>query len=537
MILSRVKVLVVSQFEILEGDCLNHMSEMQDNSIDAVVTDPPYGLGEEPDPVEMLRAWVAGESQELAGAGFMGKKWDRFVPQPVVWKEVYRILKPGGHVLSFFGTRTYDWGVMSMRFAGFEIRDMIGWVFGSGFPKSRDISKAIDSEAGVEREVVGQTNVCGMFKQDYQIKQGYRSDNGSDGYAGERNGANITTPKTQNAKKYAGFGTALKPALNPIALARKPISEKTIAANVLRWGVGGLNIDSCRVDVDVNDNNHRINDVNIDMSPSTAFLATLRQPIEKHHGPMTKGRWPANLIHDGSDEVLRVFPECESKWGKSKAPIENKNGNVFQALKRGKQGRDICNQFVGDSGSASRFFYCAKCSKCDRDEGLTGFEAANHHPTVKPTKLMKYLCRLITPPGGRVYDPFAGSGSTGKAAMLEGFKFIGSELDPHFCEIARARIQYAIDYPELIGKPIETIADTDTKQLKLFAGDGNGELSDATKANIIQYAIEAVKGNAVKIKYTDCASCKGTGEIKHEICSFCNGNGEIPKIKTEKNKA
>jgi len=411
------------------GDCLFWLAMLPDNSVDAVVTDPPYGLS------------------------FMGKKWDYDVPGEAIWRECLRVLKPGGHLLAFAGTRTQHRMAVRIEDAGFEIRDMIAWVYGSGFPKSLDVSKAIDKAAGAEREVVG---------------TGKRSQNQSEGWdrpwkkeqMAEIGGSgmaefDITAPATDAARQWQGWGTALKPALEPITVARKPLIG-TVAENVLAHGTGAINVDGCRVGVDEGDPNIR----------TTASAARAGMfGVTGHAGTLQQGRWPANLIHDGSDEVVGLFPQT----GMSKGTAQFKTHTTYQwskshadATAEPQHGTEIG---YGDSGSAARFFYCAKASKADRDAGLEGFapaktndgrkvdadnayqrgatERANIHPTVKPTDLMRYLCRLVTPPGGTVLDPFMGSGSTGKAAALEGFHFIGMERDADYFTIAQARIDHA----------------------------------------------------------------------------------------------
>jgi hypothetical protein len=365
--------------KLLHGDCLEVLRGMPDNSVDSVVTDPPYGLS------------------------FMGKRWDYDVPSEDVWRECLRVLKPGGHLLAFAGTRTQHRMAVRIEDAGFEIRDMIAWVYGSGFPKSLDVSKAIDKAAGAEREVVGPGRwncVKGSNgnQADCLIRPG--------GKHGE------TAPATEASRQWQGWGTALKPALEPITVARKPLVG-TVAANVLQWGTGAINVDGCRVEAE--------KATGWGGNPSNGYCGGLNsvepaRPIQ--------GRWPANLIHDGGEEV------------------------------------------VGLLNGAARFFYCAKASKRDRDEGCEGLEtrqvfgddggtyqglsnsnkpSRNHHPTVKPTDLMRYLCRLVTPPNGIVLDPFMGSGSTGKAAALEGFQFIGIEREAEYLAIAKARILSAVD--------------------------------------------------------------------------------------------
>src|SRR5690554_3912084 len=224
------------------GNNIEVLKTFPDNSIDSVVTDPPYGLGKEPDAIEVLQSWITNGYHEVKGKGFMGKEWDAFVPQPNFWKEIYRVLKPGGYVLSFAGTRTYDWMVMGVRLAGFEIRDMIAWVYGSGFPKSMDVSKALDKHLGAEREVVGRRKGSGSTGLNAVGNQQFVAKNDNDDGT-----LNITIPSTEKAKQWQGWGTALKPALEPIVMARKPLIG-TVAQNVLKHGVGGINIDECRVE-------------------------------------------------------------------------------------------------------------------------------------------------------------------------------------------------------------------------------------------------------------------------------------------------
>lgn len=403
---------------VLIGDCLARMRQMPDNSVDAVVTDPPYGLN------------------------FMGKKWDYDVPSVEIWAECLRVLKPGGHLLAFAGTRTQHRMAVRIEDAGFEIRDMIAWVYGSGFPKSLDVSKAIDKHGGHsvawfgpwfrkwrEENGVAQKQVAALFPSRTggmtgcvanwelglnmptpdqfnlirdtfglpfesvqaaerevvgQRTTGIGTGGGSTPIMGDGN-RDVTAPATEAARQWEGWGTALKPALEPITVARKPLAG-TVAANVLAHGTGAINVDGCRV-----------------AGPGGAKWETPRGGIWTTDRDATaklvqndQGRWPANLIHDGSEEVAGVF------------------------------------------GDPARFFYCAKASKKDRGEG-------NNHPTVKPTDLMRYLCRLVTPPGGTVLDPFMGSGSTGKAAVLEGFKFIGIEMDAEYAGLAIARINATND--------------------------------------------------------------------------------------------
>ena len=383
--------------KLIQGDCLEVMKALPDNSVDACVTDPPYGLK------------------------FMGKKWDYDVPTVEQWKEVYRVMKPGAFLLSFGGTRTYHRMVVNIEDAGFEIRDQIQWLYGSGFPKSLSVGKAIDRAAGAKREIVGYAEPLGREKR--KANQGKGTGNIP---FSEEEGIGalniITAPATPEAEQWDGWGTALKPANEPICLARKPI-EGTVAANVLKWGTGGLNIDGCRVGTEENCGRPQ---------------GTMPHPMDwgnrsQKNGIFTtkgnsQGRFPANVIHDGSDEVVGLFPNTVSKWGHSNNKGNKLESNInYVGTIRNSDG----NEFRGDSGSAARFFYVAKASKAERGEG-------NTHPTVKPLKLMRYLCRLVTPPGGTVLDCYVGSGTTGVAAQTEGFDFIGIDKD---IEIATRRIE------------------------------------------------------------------------------------------------
>ncbi len=420
---------------ILHGDCLEQMQSVENDSVDSMVTDPPYGIS------------------------FMSKKWDYDVPKVEVWEEALRVLKAGGHILVACGTRTQHRMAVNIEDAGFEIRDIVAWVYGSGFPKSHAIGKAVDKLQGNEREVVGMQKVQGNLA--LTSRPGWRkSIEGSfrtaapaaDKYGGMKNIAEFNI--TKGTSEWEGWGTALKPAMELWTLARKPLSEKTVAENVLKWGTGGINIDECRVESgerDARENNiswgiNRVGQEN-----------NIRG--NKAVGTTTQGRFPANLIHDGSDEVVGLFPDTKS--GSSGKGSSTKVGGMFGS------GNPVTSEFrPADLGSASRFFYCAKASKSERNAGLEGFEErkqdlsrkegnpggdnprnrgvnkrANHHPTVKPIKLMQYLVRLITPKGGTVLDPYMGSGTTGIACKKEGFEFIGIELDEDYFKIANARIE------------------------------------------------------------------------------------------------
>jgi len=388
--------------QLINNDCIEAMKAMPDNSVDSIVTDPPYELG------------------------FMGKSWDAsgIAFNVDVWREALRVLKPGGHLIAFSGSRTYHRMAVAIEDAGFEIRDQIMWVYGSGFPKSHNISKGIDKAAGAERN---------------RDLKWVAIASGSGNYGGGAKGGEMAMVAddvaiTPAAQQWDGWGTALKPAHEPMVLARKPL-EGTVANNVLTYGTGGLNIDGSRVPSDDNfdglvgrpiqklatrrdgETDEEYKDRVLESPAQQAALEKLKE----------MGRFPANFIHDGSDEV---------------------------------------NELLGEP---ARFFYCAKASKRDRNEGLEGFEAkrdhdgrkeggvggsnprnrtnnakVNHHPTVKPVTLMQYLVRLVTPPNGTVLDPFMGSGSTGKACAYEGFDFIGIDQSAEYVEIAKARIDFAL---------------------------------------------------------------------------------------------
>jgi site-specific DNA-methyltransferase (adenine-specific) len=326
---------------LLQGDCLDRLKDLEDNSVDSIVTDPPYGLS------------------------FMNKKWDYDVPATEIWEECLRVLKPGGHLLSFSSARTYHRMVVNVEDAGFEIRDQIMWVYGSGFPKNHNIGKKVP--------------------------------------------------------EYEGWGTALKPAHEPIVMARKPLTESSIAKNVLRWGTGGINIDKSKVGE----------------------------------------RFPANFIHDGSQEVLDLFPEKAGALFSAKRTVANDGGTGY-TIKGTKGVVGASNGAIDEPGSAARFFYCAKAGKKEKDagcehlptrrpdvrtsKGMGSFEekgvqpGKNFHPTVKPIKLMTYLINLVTPLEGTVLDPFMGSGSTGVACKTTGNPFIGIEKDPEYYTLAQTRI-------------------------------------------------------------------------------------------------
>ena len=420
------------------GDCLDKLKELPDNSVDSIVTDPPYGLS------------------------FMNKKWDYDVPSTEIWTECLRVLKPGGHLLSFGGSRTYHRMAVRIEDAGFEIRDQIMWIYGSGFPKSHNIGKAVDKLQGNEREVVG-TSDKKSFESwaDFTEREFERKDN------------NITKGQSE----WEGWGTALKPAHEPIVVARKPLSEKSVAENVLKWGTGGLNIDVSRIGLtsqkDLDD--YRFNmDGNLRTTKKDGEKLGMYDggwKVEKEQKELPEGRWPANIILD--EEAGQILDEQSGiSTGKVGMTQQSSPNNIYQGFK--SKGDKKVNDGITDKGGASRFFYCPKTSKKDRDEGLDGFEdkenklwngneghkgigdfypdgterpeykLKNNHPTVKPTSLMEYLIKLVTPVGGIVLDPFMGSGSTGKASVRNGFDFIGIEREEEYIKIAEARINNEI---------------------------------------------------------------------------------------------
>lgn len=672
------------------GDCLATLRKMPDASVDSVVTDPPYGLGKEPNPREVLRAWLDGSEFKPGGAGFMGRAWDAFVPSPLVWAECLRVLKPGGHLVAFAGSRTYDWIVMGVRLAGFEVRDQLFWMYGSGFPKSMDVSKAIDRAAGADREVVG-------------MGVSWNRPDSKDGHTARMNtspGAyDITAPATDDARTWEGWGTALKPSFEPVVWARKPLSavpfasilaecsvtmeallwsispaklvetcsasslaalEKesgfalwtaaalntlsslgksgmmamcsspeagqtlwniasswsailgeswrrmnmsttrtetdlitawktcaslaslitpesitraatahggiawsaanaakgstvdgwnltptptptagalatseiaakvsaeiariaesllassedptrgsasrrattrpgvpnhepivlarkplsgTVAANVLEHGTGAINVDGCRVGTD--DDRSRPPRAQNEIyggGAGTSLTASESHP---------QGRWPANILHDGSLEVLAVFPETKS----GNLSPGHSSGARFEIGEYIARPRPVSKEYGGDSGSAARFFYSAKASRAERELGLADFtpetvgdgrqtandtayqrgktERRNTHCTVKPVNVMRWLTRLVTPPGGVVLDPYSGSGTTGVAATLEGFEFIGCELSLEYVEIARARIAHARKFPAMWEPDYQAPPEVPEEQLPLFGG-------------------------------------------------------------------
>jgi site-specific DNA-methyltransferase (adenine-specific) len=454
------------------SDCIIKMQEMINDGIqvDSVVTDPPYELG------------------------FMGKSWDStgIAFQPDTWKLAYQLLKPGGHLLAFSGSRTYHRMAVAIEDAGFEIRDQIMWLYGSGFPKSLNIGKAIDKKLGNKRKVVGQNQDI-IKKQAKDLREGKRKilDSFKAGEPNRNHGfKTVSADITKGNSEWEGWGTALKPAHEPVVMARKPLSEKSIVDNVLKHGTGGINIDASRIEGDVKhpESNPDFRDqgkkskeaIGIDklsfgQVTGAKRKKTQRKPRSKE-GVWTednsgmkaagsefadadpRGRFPANVMHDGSDAVQEIFPNTSKSTGGGGTKTISKNKGVFT----GGWGDKEYDKTIGfgDEGSAARFFYCPKVSKNERNRGVEDFTSKqmatkrarllhhdkgvamkkNTHPTVKPVELMKYLCRMVTPKGGIVLDPFMGSGSTGIAAKDEGFDFIGIEMEEEYFNIASSRI-------------------------------------------------------------------------------------------------
>jgi len=443
------------------GDCLEWLRTLPDCSVDSCVTDPPYGLGREPDPREVLAAWLTGDEFKPGGRGFMGKAWDSFVPSPVVWAEVFRVLKPGGHLLAFAGSRTYDWIALGVRLAGFEIRDQLMWIYGSGFPKSHDVSKAIDKSEGHWRGRAGAVIPSTVA----QVAKGIeyeRTDKGP--------------PVTEAARQWAGWGTALKPAHEPIVMARKPLIG-TVADNVQTHGTGAINVDGCRIGSDGGAG--RV----IGQKAMQSEGWGTRDPIRDES---VRGRWPANVMHDGSAEVVAGFPVTTSGAN----PTRRATGMGYH----GAAPQTQCHAPRGaETGSAARFFYSPKASRAEREAGLDALgdyrgttddgrqtandnayqrgktERRNVHPTVKPQNLIAYLQRLVTPPHGLTIDPYLGSGTAAIAAEREGFRFAGCERETPYAVIAWHRWKHAADEVAVERKAAE---DTDAglgAQLDLFA--------------------------------------------------------------------
>lgn len=420
-----MKVHTQGSVTIYQGDCLDFVRELEPESVTAIVTDPPYGLS------------------------FMNKSWDHGVPGVRFWEAFLRVCKPGAHLLSFGGTRTYHRLACAIEDAGWEVRDSLCWVFSMGFPKSLNISKTLDKADGRQGAVTPNTG---------RWKGGASQGGGMSMYATEKTVPVDHKPVSEEAKKWEGYGTALKPSYEPIILARKPL-DGTVAQNVLKHGVGGLNIDGCRVQptgerlgggaekraiFEKRDGWHR------PWMSDPEHAAKHAEKVSKNVDHATElGRWPANFIHDGSDEVLRVFDAAGERKGKVGMSQHGSGTNsVYGEFRRSDQ--SFVSDGVRDTGSAARFFYCAKASKKDRGYippseptlfGEAQKEWRNPHPTVKPTALMEYLIKLVmVPEGNLILDPFAGSGTTLVVAKRLGIRAIGAELDEENYQAAVTRL-------------------------------------------------------------------------------------------------
>jgi DNA modification methylase len=395
-----------NNIQLYQGDCLEVLKQIPDNYFHAIVTDPPYHLTQiskpRPDQLGKNNPHARRQAQMSSSKGFMGKEWDggNISFDPCLWAEVLRVLKPGGHCVAFSATRTYHRMACAMEDAGFEVRDMLGWLYGSGMPHGHNISKAIDKAAGAEREVLGKNNITQQSFKSGVVWVGT--------YDGKRKSLDITAPATKEAKQWDGYNTALKPCQEPIALCRKPLSESTIAKNVLKHGTGALNIDETRVGEEctkirvMRGGKARVKSQSIGNFTRIETYKT------------TLGRWPANICHDGSPEVLEVL------------------------------------------GSSARFFYSAKANAVDRK--------GSKHPTVKPIDLIRWLCRLVCPIGGRVLDMFAGTGTTGEAAYREGMECVLIEREEEYIADIIYRLQAATQY-------VQSRTATPTAQEVMFEGE------------------------------------------------------------------
>jgi len=451
--------IIIEGSTVYNGDCLEVMEKIDKCSVDSVVTDPPYHL------TSIVQRFGKEDSAPAqfgtdgafarASKGFMGKEWDGgdIAFQANTWRKCYELLKPGGHLIAFSGSRTYHRMAVAIEDAGFEIRDQCIWLYGSGFPKSHNIGKEVDKKMGNQREVVETNNRIAT-----SLGNGLNMDGGI---------ANKDYKYTQGNSEWEGWGTALKPAHEPMVLARKPLSEKSVADNVMKHGTGAINIDECRIQGEVKHPN-TMPDFRDQGEQSKAAIgvdklsfgqtsnAKRKKVVRKARtadGVWTddnsgmksegsefadadpRGRWPSNIMHDGSEQVQQIFPTTSS--------TEVSRQRTHKGIWTAGELADT-EQFMpayGDHGNASRYFYCAKTSKDERKSGLGGEIKANTHPTVKPVELMRYLVRLVTPKGGLVLDPFMGSGSTGMGAREEDFRFIGIEKEEEYYEIAKARIK------------------------------------------------------------------------------------------------
>jgi site-specific DNA-methyltransferase (adenine-specific) len=459
------------------GNSVEYLQRVPDNSVDACVCDPPYGLGDEPSVADVMKDWLDGRDYQPKGTGFLGKEWDAFVPGPEIWKQVIRVLKPGGYLIAFFGTRTYDWGTMAIRIAGFEIIDQLDWIYGSGFPKGQDLSKGIDKKLGVydQREVIGE-KVAGIDKAGHgQLQAALPTGRNENGLI------DVTAPASEEAAAWEGWNTQMKPAHEPMCLARKPM-EGTFVENVLKHGTSALNIDESRIgfgkqgryptnvilghldDCKVVGTEvvKRSLSVVVDRGKKRDGLSAMH--TEDGEG-MTCYRGTSKHVGDVEEEVDKwecaegcPVLEMGNQSGESKSrpsagnagTLDEKGNTSFGTMKR-------VGSSHSDSGTAARFFYSPKaqtkhrwayCKTCDlvfkHISRETFAEHDGHdvlsHPTQKPIKLMEYLIRLVTQKGGVVLDPYCGTGTTAVAAKRLGYNFVTCELSPDYAQIASARV-------------------------------------------------------------------------------------------------
>jgi len=412
---------------LIHGESTEVLKGLEDNSIDSVVCDPPYGLSKEPDITKVLSEWVSGDASFVPdGKGFMSKEWDGFVPPPSLWREVYRVLKPGGHALVFAGTRTQDLMTISLRLAGFEVRDVIEWIYFSGFPKSHDVSKAFDRRAGAEREVIGQRIRIGD-------KKSYANNNDEALFNPGENNA-ITAPATELAKKWDGWGTALKPAHEPIIVVRKPLIDAdtgrklTVVDCVEKYGTGAINIDASRIATE-DETRRAKSGWQADGYVGGKYDANKYNAFKSREN---NGRFPANCITLDSDEFY-------SKYFNVATAHEAQPNVSPEELSKKASKKDRNSDWKGEEIGLEEA--PTGHGNLQNSKGFERFNTVNrnNHPTVKPTDLMAWLVRLVTPAGGTVLDPFAGSGSTLVAAKREGFGFIGVELTEEYIPIIEAR--------------------------------------------------------------------------------------------------
>ena len=470
--------------QILNGDSEEILKTLDDNSLDCLITDPPYGMGNtsSKNVEDCLRAWTSGESWTPKGKGFMNKSWDSWVPPPSLWKEVYRVLKPGAHGLVFASSRTQDLMSISLRLAGFEVRDTLMYLYGSGFPKSHNVSLAIDKKFGHPNRGRAIPTASQYQASDVEEKNKLTS-----------NPVEEYQAKCPEAEKWEGWGTALKPAYEPIIMIRKP-PEGSIADNVMTWGVGAINIDDTRVQYDNSENidftqMHEQKTASYKESGWTGHIAKVGSKIQMHK---PKGRFPANVILD-EEAALAVDQQSgiqkSGRAGKKSRAWGVAGKGQLSSVEDGVGCKAYGSEGYGDKGGASRFFYTSKASKKEKEAGLQDLEKknfgtlngridgslektrtpsgkrANHHPTVKPLDLMKYCLRLVCPKDGTVLEPFLGSGSTLCACAVEGVNAIGIELNEEYVEIAKKRIAYWGGQAEEV-----EVKKKDLEDLPLFKG-------------------------------------------------------------------